>query len=379
MSHTEKANIELIREKLNRLEQMHTLEGLDEEKIKKFTTLIKDTYNIAVNDGLKYAMYLMDYDTFNTVVITDERFGTDAKFILDVDRMIINDSDATRKNIKGHTSLERFKTWLNYREDFGMMAIKIETNMYLRNGTIVDFPQYPFKATPDSYFINDAKDSIFTVDEFVHIHADAPMGRDITNGDEHVLHLDNGYLVNYRQNTLAHNICEGLAELSNLRIEEYKQFVNFITDELPELRKDKAHARLGAVMDDMMGAFCSLHLRTSKEPDLSEGIIKVFCNLMEIDNTPSVLTDVASDMMVIGHAGIFKRIWHIIQHNGVKTVDEFEELLKNYHSLSLADTGYISTFINMPSDLIGACIRKYFGGTELHEYRDYYRTLVWGE
>lgn len=380
MTHTEKANIKLIREKLNRLDQMHTLEGLDEEKIKKFTTLIKDTYNIAVNDRLKYAMYLMDYDTFNTVVITDERFGTDAKFILNVDRMIISDSDATRKNIKGHTALERFKDWLNNREDFGMMTIKIETNMYLRNGTIVDFPQYPFKATPDSYFINDAKDSIFTVDEFVDIHADKPMGRKLFYGDECELHLDNGYLVNYRQNALAHTICEGLEELSDLKIQEYDQFVNFITDELPELRKDRNHVRTVSIIDNMMSAFCATYMRYAKEPGWGAGIINAFCAILKRDTTSSGLVNVVSDMMVIGHAGVFKRIYRITKvHRNIQTAEEFEDLLRDYHTLSVADMGAISTFINLPSDLIGACIRKCFGGDELHEYRDYYRTLVWGE
>lgn len=37
------------------------------------------------------------------------------------------------------------------------------------------FSQYPFKATPDLYYVNDARDMIFKVNEFVRIHADAPM------------------------------------------------------------------------------------------------------------------------------------------------------------------------------------------------------------
>lgn len=57
---TEKENIAYIKERLDRLDQMYDLTGINTDKIKKFTTLVKDTFDIAVADGLTYAEPLIN-------------------------------------------------------------------------------------------------------------------------------------------------------------------------------------------------------------------------------------------------------------------------------------------------------------------------------
>ena len=367
----------------------------DIDKIDKFSSLVMDTFKIYFYEMYKNKMSQVNFYDWNvTLLIKDKAFGIDCEFKLDLTGMKV--LSAKGSTLKGHTTMDKFTDWIKSRSDFGMTEFEFALNIVLPNREPELFPDFMFRITPDHWVFkmtyNDFENAsvgsnildlkLYKVCNFVPVdsvlieaveyRSDTKELVSIKEGEEGTTIVANSY-------SPCGKVAKGVSLLHNdLKIDDYTQFVNFLTDEWEGYKagtNNSSSVDIYVTLKDMMNVVCDEEIHNTG-PFAGYNGKTIFYSLLH-EAIDSQGAEAVADMMVLGGAHGFDNINVILSAHQVRSEEDFEGLLRKYHSLTLEEKGHISAFINLPDEYIGACIVKKFGSEPLEEYREYYHSFVW--
>ena len=336
-------------------------ESMNEANLYKLADMITDTFKIFFGD--KYGNEKMhtitdDYEVSLLAVVTDTSTEETKRFELDVIRMLVN--SASPSTLKGHNNLEKFLKWINSLDEFGALSIEFAITY---DG--VEFPTFEFRAAPNDYAFRSHDGTLFLVEAFVPINDQSACFIDTLTGDVEMLSfeqigsalLSGGDVV----------IARGITALHSIGVEEYGQLINFLVDEYASF--DDTDGK--RVINDMMEHLCAECLH---EDGTNTSAYMLFKGIFK--DAPSDIDELVSDLMVHGGANGFCNIMAL----GDKHTD-FESVLKKYDTLSTAQKGHVSIFINNAPNVIESCVTKYFGkpSENIGNFRLHYHNIIWGD